>query len=107
MEYQPPAGGESISMKDGQLSVPDHPIVPYIEGDGTGPDIWASAQRVLDAAVEKAYGGAPKVAWEGGLGGEKTFYATNLLVAGGTLEGLRTYPGGIKGPTPPPVGGGI
>ncbi|MBT5876585.1 MAG: NADP-dependent isocitrate dehydrogenase [Candidatus Latescibacteria bacterium] len=107
MEYQPPEGGESICMKDGQLSVPDHPIVPFIEGDGTGPDIWASAQRVLDAAVEKAYGGARKVAWMEVLAGEKAFNATNSWLPDETVQAFRTYLVGIKGPLTTPVGGGI
>ena len=107
MEYQPPEGGESICMKEGQLSVPDHPIVPFIEGDGTGPDIWASAQRVLDAAVEKAYGGARKVAWMEVLAGEKAFNATNSWLPDETVQAFRTYLVGIKGPLTTPVGGGI
>jgi isocitrate dehydrogenase len=92
---------------DGVLSVPDSPIIPFIEGDGTGPDIWRAAQRVLDAAVEKAYGGAKRIAWMEVLAGEKAFTLTGSWLPDETVEAFRTYLVGIKGPLTTPVGGGI
>ena len=98
----------SITMgADGTLNVPDEPIIPFIEGDGTGPDIWASAQAVLDAAVEKAYGGAKRIAWEEVLAGEKAFRATGEWLPEATLDAYRKHLVGIKGPLTTPIGGGI
>ena len=107
MAYQPPAGGAHIRMTDGILSVPEHPIVPFIEGDGTGPDIWRSAQRVLDAAVDRAYGGSRRIAWMEILAGEKAFKATGSWLPDETVDAFREYLVGIKGPLTTPVGGGI
>jgi isocitrate dehydrogenase len=98
----------SITMgADGSLSVPNDPIIPFIEGDGTGPDIWRSAKRVLDAAVEKAYGGAKSIAWEEVLAGEKAFRATGEWLPEATLASYRKHLVGIKGPLTTPIGGGF
>ena len=100
-------GGEAITRRDGALVVPDRPIVPFIEGDGTGPDIWRASVRVFDAAVEKAYGDARRIAWQEVLAGEKAFQATGNWLPAETLDAFRTYLVGIKGPLTTPVGGGI
>lgn len=89
------------------LRVPNDPIIPFIEGDGTGPDIWRASVRVFDAAVEKAYGGERKVAWHEVLAGEKAFNATGSWLPDATLEDFNSYLIGIKGPLTTPVGGGI
>ncbi|MEQ9455644.1 MAG: NADP-dependent isocitrate dehydrogenase [Phycisphaeraceae bacterium] len=102
-----PANGQPITLKDGVLSVPNHPIIPFIEGDGTGPDIWRASQLVLDAAVAKAYGGERKIAWMEVLAGEKAFHQTGNWLPDATLEAFRTYLVGIKGPLTTPTGGGI
>ncbi|MEE2992104.1 MAG: NADP-dependent isocitrate dehydrogenase [Gemmatimonadota bacterium] len=108
MAIQPPGGGIRITMnEDGILHVPDVPIIPFIEGDGTGPDIWRSAQRVLDAAVEKAYGGQKKIAWMEVLAGEKAFNENGRWLPDETVEAFREHLVGIKGPLTTPVGGGI
>jgi isocitrate dehydrogenase len=99
--------GEKITLKDGRLSVPDNPIIPFIEGDGTGRDIWRASQAVMDAAVEKAYRGKRKIAWKEVLAGEKAFKAVNNWLPDETVEAFRTYLVGIKGPLTTPVGGGI
>ena len=99
--------GEAITLKNGHLHVPSTPIVPFIEGDGTGPDIWRASQIVFDAAVDKAYKGERKVAWMEVLAGEKAFNATNNWLPDATLDAFRTYLVGIKGPLTTPVGGGI
>jgi len=91
----------------GGLIVPNRPIVPYIEGDGTGPDIWAAAVRVFDAAVEQAYGGTRRIAWQEVLAGQKAFDETGEWLPDATLEAFRRYLVGIKGPLTTPVGGGI
>jgi isocitrate dehydrogenase len=106
-KYQAPTAGESIQLKDGKLNVPNHPIVPFIEGDGTGPDIWAASQRVFDAAVEKAYGGQRKIAWYEVYAGEKAFNLFQEWLPGDTLTALSEYIVSIKGPLTTPVGGGI
>jgi isocitrate dehydrogenase len=98
---------ERITVTDGVLSVPDEPIIPYIEGDGTGIDIWPAAQRVLDAAVEKAYGGQKRVAWNEVLAGEKAFNATGSWLPEETVDAFRSHIVGIKGPLTTPIGGGI
>src|SRR5262245_12655896 len=101
------ATGESIRSANGALQVPDHPIIPFIEGDGTGPDIWRASQRVFDAAVEKAYGGRRGIAWKEVLAGEKAFNAAGTWLPDETVEAFKTYFVGIKGPLTTPVGGGI
>jgi isocitrate dehydrogenase len=104
----PPSSGRPISL-DAQrkLVVPDEPIVPFIEGDGTGPDIWAAAVRVIDAAVARAYGGTRKIAWVEVLAGQKAFDQTGEWLPDATVQAFRDYLVGIKGPLTTPVGGGI
>jgi len=99
--------GSTITMKDGVLSVPNDPIIPFIEGDGTGPDIWRSSVRVLDAAVAKAYGGTKKIEWLEVLAGEKAFRQTGEWLPTATLDAYRKYLVGIKWPLTTPIGGGI
>src|SRR3954467_15111148 len=99
--------GEKITLKGGKLSVPDNPILPYIEGDGTGRDIWRASQAVFDAAVEKAYKGKKKIAWLEVYAGEKSFKQSNSWLPDETVEAFREYLVGIKGPLTTPVGGGI
>ncbi|TFE00943.1 NADP-dependent isocitrate dehydrogenase [Jeotgalibacillus salarius] len=99
--------GEKISVSNGNLQVPNNPIVPFIEGDGTGPDIWASAQRVLDAAVEKAYNGEKKIEWKEVLAGQKAFDQTGEWLPQATLDAINEYFIAIKGPLTTPIGGGI
>ncbi len=99
--------GEKITVTNGQLNVPDHPIIPFIEGDGTGPDIWAAASRVLDAAVEKAYNGKRKIVWKEVLAGEKAFNKTGEWLPEETLDTIKEHIIAIKGPLTTPVGGGI
>ncbi len=96
-----------ITMQNGVLAVPDNPIIPFIEGDGTGPDIWRASVRVIDAAVEKAYGGKKKIEWKEVLAGEKAFNQTKNWLPDETLEAFKEYLVGIKGPLTTPVGGGI
>lgn len=103
----PPAQGQAISFSSGNLSVPDYPIIPFIEGDGTGPDIWRASQRVFDAAVEKAYGGKKKISWMEVYAGEKSFKKLNDWLPDDTVEAFKTFYVGIKGPLTTPVGGGI
>ena len=99
--------GETITVKDGRIRVPDHPILPFIEGDGTGPDIWRASVRVFDAAVAKAYGGSRKVQWMEVLAGQKAFDQTGSWLPDETLDAFRKHLVGIKGPLTTPVGGGI
>lgn len=99
--------GSKITNVNGKLNVPDQPIIPFIEGDGTGPDIWASSVRVLDSAVEKAYGGKKKIIWKEVLAGEKAFNQTGNWLPDETLDAFKEYLVGIKGPLTTPVGGGI
>jgi isocitrate dehydrogenase len=101
------APGETITLKDGRMTVPDHPILPYIEGDGTGPDIWRAAVRVFDAAVAKAYGTKRKIHWMEVLAGQKAFDGTGSWLPDETLDAFRKHMVGIKGPLTTPVGGGI
>ena len=101
-----PAGGK-ISITNGKLSVPENPIIPFIRGDGTGPDIWASSVRVMDAAVAKAYGGKRKIAWMEVSAGEASFKQYNNWLPDDTVEAFREFLVGIKGPLTTPVGGGI
>ncbi|AEJ44527.1 NADP-dependent isocitrate dehydrogenase [Alicyclobacillus acidocaldarius] len=105
--YSLPTEGEPITLVDGKLNVPDHPIIPFIEGDGTGPDIWRAAQRVFDAAVEKAYGGKRKIAWYEVYAGEKAYNMFGEWLPQDTLTALSEYIVSIKGPLTTPVGGGI
>lgn len=99
--------GEKITLQNGQLNVPDQPIIPFIEGDGTGPDIWASSVRVIDAAVEKAYNGKKKIIWKEVMAGEKSFNQSGNWLPDETLDAFKEYIVGIKGPLTTPVGGGI
>ncbi len=99
--------GEKITVQNGVLNVPNNPIIPFIEGDGTGPDIWAAASRVLEAAVEKAYKGEKKIIWKEVLAGEKAYKLTGSWLPDETLETIREYIIAIKGPLTTPVGGGI
>jgi isocitrate dehydrogenase len=102
----PPAGGK-ISIAQGKLVVPANPIIPFIRGDGTGPDIWAASQRVFDAAIHKAYGGQRKVAWFEVFAGEESFKKFNSWLPDDTVEAFQEFLVGIKGPLTTPVGGGI
>lgn len=99
--------GSKISSSNGKINVPDEPIIPFIEGDGTGPDIWAASVRVFDAAVEKAYGGRRKIHWHEVLAGQKAFDRTGEWLPEATLEDIEKYLVSIKGPLTTPVGGGI
>ncbi|MFJ5715957.1 NADP-dependent isocitrate dehydrogenase [Neobacillus novalis] len=99
--------GEKITVKDGVLNVPNNPIIPFIEGDGIGPDIWAASERVLNAAVEKAYKGERKLVWKEVLAGEKAFNQTGEWLPSATLDEINEYLIAIKGPLTTPVGGGI
>jgi isocitrate dehydrogenase len=102
-----PEGGEKISIKDGSLQVPDHPIIPFVEGDGTGRDIWRASVRVFDAAVEKAYGGKRKIHWMEVYAGEKSFKLFQSWLPDETTEAFKEFLVGIKGPLTTPIGGGI
>ena len=99
--------GEPIRMAGGKMQVPGRPMIPFIEGDGTGPDIWAATRRVLDAAVNRAYGADRQIAWSEVLAGQKAFDQTGSWLPDETLTAFRTYLVGIKGPLTTPVGGGI
>jgi isocitrate dehydrogenase len=99
--------GETIVLKDGKLIVPDRPIIPFVEGDGTGPDIWRASVRVFDAAVAKAYGGARQIVWHEVLAGEKSFRESGNWLPDETVEDFKRYLVGIKGPLTTPIGGGI
>jgi isocitrate dehydrogenase len=103
----PVPAGERITLTGGTLRVPDRPVIPFIEGDGTGRDIWRASQAVFDAAVAKAYGGKRSIAWMEVLAGEKAFKQTKSWLPDETVEAFRTYLVGIKGPLTTPVGGGI
>ena len=105
-DVTPPAGGK-ITIQAGKLNVPDNPILPFIRGDGTGADIWASSVRVFDAAVEKAYGGKRKISWFEVFAGEDSFKRFNNWLPDDTVEAFREYLVGIKGPLTTPTGGGI
>src|SRR5471032_1303676 len=102
-----PPGGQKISLGNGKLIVPDHPIVPFIEGDGTGRDIWRASQRVLDAAVSKAYGGRRSLQWMEVYAGEKALNAFKSWLPDETVAACREYLVSIKGPLTTPIGGGI
>jgi isocitrate dehydrogenase len=105
----PPADGRAITWhaEEDRLEVPDRPIIPFIEGDGTGPDIWRATRRVLDGAVEKVYGGSRSIAWLEVLAGEKAYTKKGEWLPEDTLDAIRTYRVAIKGPLTTPVGGGI
>ena len=99
---------EKITMGDnGKLIVPDNPTIPFIEGDGIGPDIWKASVRVFDAAIKKAYGGKKKIEWLEVLAGEKAFNQTREWMPEATMDAFRKYVLSIKGPLTTPVGGGI
>jgi len=102
-----PRNGETITFADGKLSVPSNPIIPFVEGDGTGPDIWRASVRVFDAAVEKAYGGERKVEWMEVYAGEKAFKQFNDWLPQETIDAMQEFRVSIKGPLTTPVGGGI
>ena len=101
------AAGAKIDWRDGRWVVPDRPIIPFIEGDGTGPDIWSAARRVFDAAVRRAFGGRREVAWLEVVAGEKSFNQTSDWLPEATLDAIRAHRVAIKGPLTTPVGGGI
>lgn len=105
----PPSSGRAITISSGKPSVPDNPIIPFIEGDGTGPDIWRASQNVLDSAVQKAYGGKKKIVWFEVYAGEKAndVYGPNTWLPDDTLEAIKAHIVSIKGPLTTPVGGGI
>jgi isocitrate dehydrogenase len=102
-----PPSGEKITIQNGILKVPDHPIMPFIEGDGTGPDIWRASVRVFDAAVQKAYGGKRKISWFEVFAGQTAFDKFQNWLPDDTVEAFKEYLVGIKGPLTTPVGGGI
>ena len=104
---QPPSDGHKISLQNGKLAVPNDPILPFIEGDGTGPDIWAASVRVFDAAVARAYGGNRKIAWMEVFAGQKAKDSFDEWLPEETIDAFRDYLVGIKGPLTTPVGGGI
>jgi len=105
-DITPPPGGK-ISIKSGKLNVPDNPVLPFIRGDGTGPDIWAASQRVFDAAVQKAYGGKRSIAWFEVYAGETSKNKFDNWLPDDTIEAFKEFMVGIKGPLTTPVGGGI
>src|SRR5947207_6801825 len=102
-----PPSGERISIDNGQLEVPDQPIIPFIRGDGTGPDIWSASVRVFDAAVEKAFGGKKKISWFEVFAGQTAKDKFGEWLPDDTVEAFREFHVGIKGPLTTPVGGGI
>jgi len=108
-KIKPVATGEKITIADGKLQVPDQPVIPFIEGDGTGPDIWKASVRVLDAAIEKAYNGKKKIVWLEVYAGEKSnaVYGPNTWLPDETLQAIEEYKVAIKGPMTTPVGAGI
>ena len=103
----PPADGQEIKWQDGVLTIPDRPIIPFIEGDGTGPDIWRASVRVIDAAVAKAYGGDRQIRWMETFAGQKAYDQFNTWLPDETVEAFRDFLVGIKGPLTTPIGGGI
>lgn len=107
LKFTPPTDGQSITMQNGKLCVPSRPIIPFIIGDGTGPEIWGAASRVIDAAVKKAYNGNRSIAWYEVFAGQKSFDELGTWLPNETVEAFRTYLIGIKGPLTTPVGGGI
>jgi isocitrate dehydrogenase len=107
MTLSAPPGGSRITVQNGRLAVPDHPILPFIEGDGTGPDIWRASQKVLDGAVERAYSGRKSIAWMEVYAGEKAYQLSRTWLPDETVAAFQQYIVGIKGPLTTPVGGGI
>ncbi|MGH8298239.1 MAG: isocitrate/isopropylmalate family dehydrogenase, partial [Steroidobacteraceae bacterium] len=107
LSVTPPVQGAKITLRNGKLVVPDNPIIPFIEGDGTGPDIWRASVRVMDAAVQKAYGGRRKIHWMEVFAGEKANRQFNSWLPDETVTACRDYLVSIKGPLTTPVGGGI
>lgn len=109
VKLTPPSHGERITFENGKLIVPDHPIITFIEGDGTGPDIWRASRRVFEAAVGKAYGAKRSIVWFEVFAGEKAnvVYGPNTWLHDDTLEAIKDHIVGIKGPLTTPVGGGI
>ena len=107
VKYAVPAGGAKMSIRSGKLAVPDNPIIPFIEGDGTGPDIWRASVRVMDAAVAKAYGGRRKIHWMEIYAGQKSNDLYNTWLPDETVDACREYLVSIKGPLTTPIGGGI
>ena len=105
--WTPPDDGDRVEWKDGALEVPDNPIVPFIEGDGIGPDIWRATKRVLDAAVQESYAGERRIAWMEILAGEKANERTDQWLPDDTFEAIREFRVAIKGPLTTPVGGGF
>jgi isocitrate dehydrogenase len=105
--FTPPPGGETITLVDGRLRVPDHPIIPFIEGDGTGPDIWRASKYVLDGAVAKAYGAKRKIEWFEVYAGEKAKNRLDSWLPDDTIKAIAKYLVAIKGPLTTPVGGGF
>jgi isocitrate dehydrogenase len=106
-QFKVPEGGEKITVKDGKLQVPEQPIIPYVEGDGTGRDIWRASVRVFDAAIQKAYAGKRKVHWMEVFAGEKSFRQFKAWLPDETVEAFKEFLVGIKGPLTTPIGGGI
>src|SRR3982750_1750715 len=102
-----PTAGDTISISAGKLNVPDKPVIPFIEGDGTGPDIWRASVRVFDAAVQRAYAGKRKIAWMEVLAGQKSFDKHGTWLHDDTVPAFQEFLVGIKGPLTTPVGGGI
>src|SRR5512136_2450780 len=102
-----PTDGEKITVKDGKIQVPDNPIIPYVEGDGTGRDIWRASVRVFDAAVQKAYGAKHKIHWMEVYAGEKAFRQFQTWLPDETVQAFTEFLVGIKGPLTTPIGGGI
>ncbi len=107
LKLKPPTQGQKITFQNGKLNVPDNPILPFIEGDGTGPDIWRASVRVFDAAVAKAYGGKRQIEWFEVYAGEKAFNTFGEWLPEDTITAFKDYRVGIKGPLTTPVGGGI
>ncbi len=107
LKVEPPVDGKRITIRNGKIDVPEKPIVPFIEGDGTGPDIWRASVRVLDAAVAKAYGAARQIKWLEVYAGEKAYSLFNTWLPDETVAAFRDYLVGIKGPLTTPIGGGI
>lgn len=109
VKLKKPAHGEDITFVNGALNVPDHPVIPYVEGDGTGPDIWHASQQVFDAAVQKAYAGKRSIAWFEVYAGEKAnqVYGPNTWLHDDTINAIKNHVVAIKGPLTTPVGGGI
>src|SRR5262245_43005374 len=102
-----PSDGQAISVRDGRIAVPRNPTIPFIEGDGTGPDIWRASQKIFDASVAKAYGGDRRIVWYEIFAGEKAHKRFNEWLPKGTLDAIQHFAIAIKGPLTTPVGGGI